>query len=106
MSEVLICTSEIKDKTYELYESPEARPEIFVDAVQGIAVRGSTVKVNFVNDVIDYNSPNKDVQKRAIAFRLVMSLPVYIDTIEFLHKNAQEMKGLIKAQPESDQKPS
>jgi len=106
MSELLVCKTKIGDKEYELFESPESNPEIFAEAVQGIAVRGTTVRVNFTRDIIDYNAPNEGAQKRAIACRLVMPLPNYIEVIEYLHKNVQEMKGLIEAKPEQEQKPS
>ena len=106
MSEILISKTKKGDIEYELYESPESNPEIFVDAVQGIAIRGSTVRVNFVRDIINFISPDSKVQKRTVAFRLVMPITNYISVIEFLHENLQEMKELIEVKPEPDQKPT
>lgn len=106
MTDVLISTTELNDKTYELYESTEVNPEVFVDAIQGIAVRGATVRVNFTRDIINYNAGDDSKLKRAVAVRLVMPIGNYIDVIEFLHKNLQELKEVIEIQQKPGQKPS
>lgn len=91
--------SELKSddgKIARLYGSEEGDQEIFVEGIHGLMTSQAFVKLNFFTVAM---TSDKHEERREVACRLVIPLPVFFSIAEFLSSRANQLKEQVALSP-------
>lgn len=83
-------------KTAELYDRGGPSVELYVDGIHGMGSSELTVKINWYTRGLDLVESD-NVERRELACRMVMSIPVFFSVVEFLGPAAEELRKRLGA---------
>lgn len=89
------------DITFELYEPTDREVEVFVDAIQGMQLKGPNIKINLCRDVpnMEPGGDTADTVKRVVVSRVVMGVDTFFNFVNFLNEHAAKVKQVVHVVP-------
>jgi hypothetical protein len=88
--------------TCELYEPTDRDVDIFCEGVQGLQVRGPNVKFNLfrvIPDLTEDDPKKPKVERRLVTARVIMGVDTFLSVTDWLHKNADDIRGRVEIVP-------
>ena len=74
--------------TIDWHDSTSTNLSIYADGIGGIIARGGVIRISFYNDLPD---PANERAKRIVTGNLIISLPNFIEMMDFLTRDVGRM---------------